>query len=124
MARRFFNYSKNSLKISEMVSHFVSTWVFVFIYTIAMVLWIILHQLEILKIDSKDFIKWNLWLSYFAGIQASIVLMASNRESKRDRRKHEKAFALDKTMYQLIQCMIKQIDDLEEVVHDLLKEQE
>lgn len=79
------------IKVSGIVTSLVSTWTFVFIYTLTMAAWIGLHMTGVLDVDSQDFIKWNLWLSYFAGIQASIVLMSTERQSRIDREKQEEA---------------------------------
>lgn len=115
--------------ISDKVSAFVGTWTFVSLYTLSMVIWIFLHEFHILHIDSQDFIKWNLWLSYFAGTQASIVLMSSERRAIFDRIKQEQNFLVDETTLQLTQSNNDKIKDLtqqivllEEVIEDLLNE--
>ena len=116
-------------RLSDKVSAFVGTWTFVFLYTASMVVWILLHELHILQIDSKDFIKWNLWLSYFAGTQASIVLMSSERRAILDRIKQDQIFQIDETTLELTQAnndkikhLTEQITILEEVIEDLLAE--
>lgn len=104
------NRSKLSIKASDMISKFVGTWTFIFVYTASMILWITLHLLGILHIDSQDFIKWNLWLSYFAGTQASIVMMSSDRQAESDRKK--------------IREISENIDLLEEILNDFIDEEE
>jgi|GEM_PF-3298987 len=114
---------------SDRVSSFVGTWKFVGIYTLSMAIWIVLHLLKILDIDGPDFIKWNLWLSYFAGTQASIVLMSSVRQANKDRRKADKQFQVDKQTLSVSQAtnkrvveLMSQIEMLEDIVDDLLEE--
>ena len=99
-----------SVRASDIISSFVATWTFIFLYTFSMILWIILHVMGILHIDSFDFIKWNLFLSWFAGIQASIVMMSSDRQAEIDRKK--------------IRQLLDQVDMLEEILNDYLDEQE
>ena len=97
-------------KVADIVSRFVGSWKFVFLYTASLVLWIALHKAGILKIDGPDFVKWNLWLSYFAGTQASIVLMSSERQSRLDRKR--------------LQKLMNQVEMLDEVLEDFIEEQE
>jgi len=103
-------WDKLSAKVSDKISSFVGTWTFVFLYTLSMGIWIGLHLLGILHIDGPDFIKWNLWLSYFAGTQASIVLMSSERQSELDRKK--------------MRNLLQQVDMLEEILNEFLTEEE
>jgi uncharacterized membrane protein len=115
--------------VADKVATFVGTWTFVFLYTLAMLLWITLHQTGVLHIDSPDFIKWNLWLSYFAGTQASIVLMSSARQSALDRRRQEisldydeKNLEINKVNNTRILHLMRQIELLEEIIDELIEE--
>jgi len=117
------------IKISDLVAGFVGTWLFIFIYTAAMATWIGLHWAGILHIDSADFIKWNLWLSYFAGTQASIVLMSSSRQAYLDRLKHAENFEYDiqtlkatKETNKKVQQLSKNMVLIEEILNDLIGE--
>jgi len=119
------------IHVSDLVSNAVGTWRFVFVYTGAMALWIALHRCDILQLDSPDFIKFNLWLSYFAGTQASIVLMSTNRQANLDRRKHDIAFDIDKESLSLarehqdtILSLMHQLQELEDIIEELLVEKE
>jgi len=96
-----------------------------------MVIWVWLHSAGILSIDSVDFMKWNLWLSYFAGTQASIVLMSSARQSYLDREKQEKNFKVDQKTLRLSKInndrileIMEQIDDLEDILDVLIEDKE
>lgn len=110
------------LKASDVVTRAIGTWTFVVLYSFAMLIWIFLHTSGTIQIDGPDFIKWNLFLSYFAGIQASIVLMSTTRQAERDRIKHEEQLEelADKiTEYSryaeltsdLIEDYLKEVDD-------------
>jgi uncharacterized membrane protein len=119
------------IHISDWVAGAVGTWRFVFLYTGSMFLWIWLHRQSYLHIDSEDFIKFNLWLSYFAGTQASIVLMSTTRQTDIDRRKHDAAFQIDQESLLLarehqlkIVGLMHQIGELEDVIEEMLQEKE
>lgn len=98
------------ITVSDWVSRSVGTWTFVIVYTGVMMVWIMAHVLGVLHIDNSDFMKWNLFLSWFAGTQASIVLMSSDRQSERDRRRMER--------------ISRQVDMLDDVLEDFIDEQE
>ena len=118
------------VSVSDKVSRFVGSWRFVFFYTATMAVWIGLHLAGVLDIDSKDFIKWNLWLSYFAGTQASLVLMSSTRQYKQDKEEQKDALEFDiKTLRitednnKKIKTLANQIDLLEDIIEDFFEEQ-
>jgi len=120
---------KASIRFSELVVRTISTWTFVVMYTVAMGVWMTLHQLGVLSIDGPDFIKWNLWLSYFAGIQASIVLMSTERQSRVDRIRaienrevDDVTLKITKLSHQRIKHLEKQIELLEDVIGDVIEE--
>lgn len=104
------NFRKFGVKISDAIARFVGTWTFVFIYTAAMAGWIILHKLGFLNFDSPDFIKWNLWLSYFAGTQASIILMSSERDKMRE--------------WEKLKQINQRLQILDEIIDDFIAEAE
>jgi len=106
-----------SSKASDVVTKIVGTWTFVILYTLSMAMWIGLHLIGTLNIDGHDFIKWNLFLSYFAGIQASIVLMSSTRQAMLDRQKQDEQ--LDE-LAEKIEKNNKQADLVSELIEDYL----
>jgi uncharacterized membrane protein len=116
--------SKRSIgeRASEAVSRFVGTWKFIFLYTGSMMSWMVLHHYGILHIDSPEFMRWNLWLSYFAGIQASILLMAAERQAARDRKRDDQTHKVTHQSAAMIREISKDIESLEEIVSDLIEE--
>jgi uncharacterized membrane protein len=109
-------------RLADRISGAVGTWHFVLLYTLSMITWIALHRMGILSVDTPGFDKWNMWLAWFAGIQASIVLMSTARQEAADRRKHDCAFQVDRDTHAMIRDMAEQITDLEEIIADLLRE--
>ena len=117
------------IKFSDLITRFVSSWGFVLIYTSSMIIWILLHKLDYLHIDGPDFIKWNLWLSYFAGTQASIILMNTTRQSKIDRAIQNKSLELDELSYKMAKLnqermkhLANDLSMLEDLIEDLIRE--
>jgi uncharacterized membrane protein len=111
------------VNLADRVSKFVGTWTFVFLYTASMVTWIVLHLTGLLHIDSAEFMKWNLWLSYFAGTQASLVLMSSSRQAHQDRLQQKEAFDLDKVTLEKIHQLTAHIELIENVLEEFVEEQ-
>lgn len=130
-------FAKLRFKASDFIARWVATWTFVFSYTGAMFLWIALHKFGILHIDTDDFIKWNLLLSWFAGTQASVIMISANRAAIKDRENIMKSLELDEKGVELdkqsivwlkkiltkLEFMAEKIVGLEEVV-DLIEEEE
>lgn len=112
-------FNSISLYLSDVIASSIATWRFVVSYTIIMLLWIILHIQGYLNIDSKDFIKYNLFLSWAAGIQASIILMATNRQATIDRKKLLEGVELDKETLKKIYILNKsdytQLKNIEQI---------
>lgn len=100
------------IKLTDNIAYYIATWRFVLFYTCAMILWIILHKFGILSLDSEDFIKYNLFLSWAAGIQASVVLMATNRQTEKDRKTLLKGIELDKETQEDVQKVCLKINKL------------
>lgn len=115
-------FDQVGVRLSDTVARFVGTWKFIIIYTTSMLLWIALHVYGILSIDSTDFIKWNLWLSYFAGIQASILLMASNRELQKDRKQSKDTWDLARRNFERVSEIGQDLDSIEEILNGLYKD--
>lgn len=121
--------SSFGIDVADKVSAFVGTWRFVFIYTGTMILWFVLHNAGILHIDNADFVKFNLFLNYFAGTQASIVLMSSARQAALDRRRQERSLEYDERNLEInkvnnerILHLMRQIALLEDIIDDLIQE--
>lgn len=114
-------------KASDLLASFVGTWHFVFAYTFGMGIWIALHKLEILHIDSQDFMRWNLWLSYFAGIQASILLMSANRAAERVQQTtdsaHNKTLETTEETNEMIKTLEQDIEELAGVIESLVRDE-
>jgi uncharacterized membrane protein len=118
----------NEIRIitSDNIAKYIATWSFVILYTIAMLSWIILHKFKILNIDTEDFIKYSLFLSWLSGIQASIVLMSSNRQAECDRNTLLKGVELDLTGIELdkkalsnVEKIIKKLNTLDNKIKKL-----
>jgi uncharacterized membrane protein len=103
------------IKVSDLVAKYVATWSFVFGYTGLMLGWILLHKTGVLRIDSPDFIKWNLFLSWFAGTQASVIMISSNRRAERDSKNISKGLEIDEHSVKVLKEILTEMSELDEV---------
>ena len=108
---------------ADRFSSFVGSWTFIAIYSTLMIGWVVLHLCHILHVDSAEFTKLNLLLTYFAGTQASIILMSQTRQSYIDRKKQEANLDISKKLLELFEVnskrmkhMMKNMDILEQLI--------
>lgn len=105
-------------KVADKISSIVGSWLFIFIFLIFLVFWIILNVI-ILKdreIDPYPFILLNLALSCISAIQAPIIMMSQNRQSKKDSLRNQNDYRTD-LKSELI------LEDLHDKITLLLKNQ-
>lgn len=122
MAKKANNFDNLGTKVAGAISSMVGSWKFISFYTVSMVLWIFLHETGVLNIDTDGFMKWNLFLSWYAGIQASILLMEADRQSKRDRKRDEDIHKNTKTTVKQMDELRDQIDTIESVMDSIVTE--
>lgn len=91
-------------KAADWISKWAGSWIFIISFFGFLVLWMTLNTLFIIFgiWDPKPFILLNLVLSCLAAIQAPIILMSQNRQSKKDRLKAEYDYRLNKKAEQEI----------------------
>lgn len=85
-------------KVADKVSEIVGSWAFIIIFICFLIGWIILN-LYILdsgkEIDPYPFILLNLLLSCISAIQAPIIMMSQNRQSKKDSLRNHNDYKID-----------------------------
>jgi uncharacterized membrane protein len=120
-----------SVKTADRFSSFVGSWSFIGIYTAIMLTWVGLHLFKIIHIDNDAFTQLNLLLTYFAGTQASIILMSQTRQDRIDRRRQETNLEISKKLLQLFELnnkrmkhMMQNIDVLEKLVDDAMEDKD
>jgi uncharacterized membrane protein len=130
MMKQYSFFSKLRIRASDFIARWIATWTFVFLYTGAMITWILLHIFGVLHVDSADFIKWNLLLSWFAGIQASVIMISTNRKSEHEYETVLKGLELDKEgivwlkkIVGKVEGVSNKINKLEEIIK-LIEEEE
>jgi uncharacterized membrane protein len=107
------------IETSETLAKYAGTWFFVVIYTTLIILWVVLHKLKYINIDTGDLTFLNILLAYLAGIQASIVLMADRKCSYEERKRHDYALEKEEEGLRILASLSKQISEIESIVQEL-----
>ena len=82
-------------KLADKFSEIAGSWNFIIGMIIFLALWIILNIFVIENGDPYPFILLNLILSCVASLQAPIIMMSQNRESKKDRLRSSNDYKID-----------------------------
>ncbi len=72
-------------KLADKITEVAGSWPFIICLIIFLILWILLNIFILKEADPYPFILLNLLLSCVAALQAPIIMMSQNRESKKDR---------------------------------------
>lgn len=106
-------------KVTDFIANSVATWGFIIMYSFCIFLWVFGHKFNFLKVDTSDFLYYNLFISWITSVQAAILLMYSNKESMMDRKNILKSLEYDKkTLEELdkLDGISKKINKLEEII--------
>ncbi len=84
-------------KLADKISAVIGSWEFILTFSIVIVLWIIINGFLLAKnaYDPYPFILLNLFLSCIAAVQAPIIMMSQNRESKKDALRNQNDYQTD-----------------------------
>jgi uncharacterized membrane protein len=73
-------------RLADRMATFAGSWRFIVLFTLIMVVWMAVNAILAERaFDPFPFILLNLTLSTLAALQAPVILMAQNRQSKKDR---------------------------------------
>ncbi len=78
-------------RLSDKIAEVGGSWGFIFSFLLFMAFWVILNAVVLIKrpLDPYPFILLNLVLSTLAALQAPVILMSTNRSSRRDQARLE-----------------------------------
>lgn len=82
-------------KLADKFSEVAGSWNFIIGMILFLILWIILNVFVIENGDPYPFILLNLILSCVSSLQAPIIMMSQNRESKKDRLRSSNDYKID-----------------------------
>ncbi len=108
-----------SQRAAEQLAARIGSWPFLIIQSFFLALWIVLNVIAVVRHwDPYPFILLNLALSFQAAYTGPVLLIASNRQSAKDRDLAEHTFDVELEL----QTLLKSNTDLTELVHQLTQE--
>ena len=111
-------------KVADKVSEIAGSWGFILGFSLFLVFWIVLNGFILTgnnKIDSYPFILLNLLLSCIAALQAPIIMMSQNRESKKDRLRSSNDYKTDLKSELILEELHREISRLTANQNKILK---
>ena len=106
-------------KLADKISEVAGSWLFIVLFISFLVFWIILNTIILSKdkqIDKFPFVLLNLLLSCLSALQAPIIMMSQNRQSKKDSLRNQNDYKVD-LKSELI------LEELHDKIELVLKEQ-
>lgn len=83
-------------KVADKFSEKTGSWGFIIGFSLFLIIWIILNAILLTKgFDPYPFILLNLILSSVAALQAPIIMMSQNRQSKKDSMRNHNDYRID-----------------------------
>lgn len=83
-------------KVADKLSAIAGSWTFIIGFSCFLLIWIIINAVILVKaIDPYPFILLNLLLSCLAALQAPIIMMSQNRQSKKDTIRNKNDYRTD-----------------------------
>lgn len=103
-------------KIADKVASFVGSWLFIVLVIALLISWITINVgfLFFIPFDPFPFVLLNLVLACFSAIQAPIIMMSQNRQSKKDSLLAEQDYNLNLKSELVEEEMIKRLNRIEE----------
>lgn len=84
-------------RLADKISALIGSWEFIIIFSGLIILWIVVNGVLLVTkaFDPYPFILLNLFLSCVAAIQAPIIMMSQNRQSKKDSLRNQNDYQTD-----------------------------
>ena len=108
-------------KVADKITEVAGSWNFIIGMVIFLILWIILNIYVLENADPYPFIFLNLLLSCIAALQAPIIMMSQNRESKKDRLRSSNDYKTDLKSELILEELHREISRLTANQNKILK---
>ncbi|MFQ5531185.1 MAG: DUF1003 domain-containing protein [Candidatus Nanoarchaeia archaeon] len=109
-------------KAADWITNWAGSWSFILLFFIVIIIWISLNGYYLINLGKKPFdpfpyILLNLGLSLLAAIQAPVILMSQNRQSKKDRLKAEYDYKINKKAEKEIREIKIHLNKIEKMIN-------
>lgn len=103
---------KKGDKVADKLTEVAGSWTFIICFLLFLVVWIILNVTLLINLDPYPFILLNLLLSCLAAIQAPIIMMSQNRQSKKDSLRSRNDYKVDLKSELILEELHDQMDSI------------
>ena len=103
---------KKGDKVADKLTEVAGSWTFIICFLLFLVVWIILNVTLLIDLDPYPFILLNLLLSCLAAIQAPIIMMSQNRQSKKDSLRSRNDYKVDLKSELILEELHDQMDSI------------
>lgn len=114
---------KRGDKIADKVTEGAGSWTFIICFILFLIFWILLNTF-VIKLDAFPFILLNLLLSCVAALQAPVILMSQNRQAKKDSLRNQNDFRIDLKSELILEELHDKMEKILENQKKILKELE
>ncbi|MDD3453364.1 MAG: DUF1003 domain-containing protein [Bacilli bacterium] len=111
-------------KVSDKLTSMAGSWRFIICFGLFLAVWIILNITVFDNVDPYPFILLNLLLSCLAAIQAPVIMMSQNRQSKKDSLRSRNDYKTDLKSELILEELHYQMDEILANQKKILKELE
>lgn len=99
-------------KVADKITEIAGSWPFIIGLICFLAVWILLNLFVLKDADPYPFILLNLILSCIAALQAPVIMMSQNRESKKDSLRNSNDYKTDLKTELIIEQLHKEIMDI------------
>ena len=100
-------------KLADKLSSIAGSWTFIITFSLFLLLWIIINGVILVKaVDPYPFILLNLLLSCLAALQAPIIMMSQNRQSKKDTIRNKNDYRTDLKSELILEALYDRMDKI------------
>lgn len=99
-------------KLADKITQIAGSWGFIIGFTLFIIIWMLLNVLIFKNLDPYPFILLNLLLSCIAALQAPIIMMSQNRESKKDSLRSKNDYKTDLKSELILEELHDQLDEV------------
>ncbi len=98
-------------KVADKLSAIAGSWTFIIGFSLFLLFWLVLNGVVLIKApDPYPFILLNLLLSCLAALQAPIIMMSQNRQSKKDTIRNKNDYQTDLKSELILEQLYDQLE--------------
>lgn len=110
-------------RVADRLSEVAGSWAFIITFSCFLVIWICLNVFYFpnAKVDPYPFTLLNLMLSCIAALQAPIIMMSQNRQSKKDSLRNHNDYRIDLKSELILECLHDEMNNIIKTQKEILK---